>query len=197
MPIGYIKGNTYMIDHNYDRHAGTDIFKMLHREAGKRRYAGRIKFSHMTRGYVCEVIKMQDFKPLSAHVYYTTLGHKYAPSPLEATLLAFKECIPADPLMLALYLEAEMHLLNDAVVTAMKIEGALDMLREVLDSIPITFLQGDTVIGTYTVGELRPPPIPKNPMLNLMKYQEGDTAEDEEWRATMARSPSYDEDDDL
>lgn len=132
MPIGYQKGRSYYVDREYDRHADLDVFKRLHREAGKLGFGGHVTYSAMTRGYCCEVRKLQDLTPHSVHRYYTTEGHKYAPTPLEATVNAFRQCLPHSPILAALYLEAEMHLLTEAVSRARRLEKALDELEAVL-----------------------------------------------------------------
>lgn len=148
MPIGYQKGRSYYVDREYDRHADLDVFKRLHREAGKLGFGGHVTYSAMTRGYCCEVRKLQDLTPHSVHRYYTTEGHKYAPTPLEATVNAFRQCLPHSPLLAALYLEAEMHLLTEAVSRARRLEKALDELEAVIDLIAPCERVGSLLIRT-------------------------------------------------
>lgn len=164
MPIGYVVNKRYVIDTKYDRYADLDVFKRLAREAGKRGFGCHVTYSAMTRGYCCEIRKYESrFRSqTSEHIYYFTEGHKYGPNPLEAACRAIRQCVPLDPLMLVLLLEAEAVQLGieikDRRALENQLERALTSLREVLDTIPIAFYHGDRHIGTHAVGDLRSRP---------------------------------------
>lgn len=126
MPIGYIVGNSYRIDAIYDRYAKMPVFKRIVAEAGKRGYGAHVTYSPMNRGYCCEVRKVEPPFKNSAHRYYQSIGHKYASDPLTATIDALAQCVPSDPLMLVLYLEAQVELLKIEYADRVALEKRLD-----------------------------------------------------------------------
>jgi hypothetical protein len=163
MPIGYIVNKRYVIDTLYDRYADLDVSKRIAREASKRGYGCHVYYSATARGYCCEIRKFENKFKHSAHIYFLTEGHKYGPNPLEAMCRAVRQCIPLDPLMRVLLLEAEAVQLGieikDRRAVEDRLERALTDLRAVLDTIPISFWHGDRHIGTHAIGELRGRPI--------------------------------------
>lgn len=196
MPIGYIKGNSYHQNWDYDRYAALPIFKLLCDYARKLELSLHFTYSHITRAFDCEVRQICYFKN-SGSPYWLGLSNRGGDTPLEALCNALRVSTPPTPLLEVLCLEAECVLLGMAVEkareTEAKIEKVLNQLRSVLDSIPIGFMVGDEVISVTPLGQLRGKPFPASPL----SFNEGDTPDDEEWRYTMSRDPGYYTDDDL
>jgi hypothetical protein len=198
MPIGYIVGNQYRLDHNIDRFSALEVWKKLLREAGKAELMVEIKYSHIGRNYSAEVFRLMRFKH-SAQLYTVSGALRHHASPLlamvEALRVAFgREGFSPTPLIRVLWLEAEVTSLSLAYQDAKAREAAaakveqerrrsaervlgllLDELRGVLDTIPITFKQGNTVLAVESVGRLRGKAIKVHPaMLLNTGYDEDD-----------------------
>lgn len=197
MPLGYVKGNTYCQNWDYDRYAALPVFKALCDLARKQNLSLHFSFSNITRAYDCEVRRIHYFKE-SKNPYWIGCANRGGDTPLEALCDALRVAVPVTPLLQVLCLEAECALLVMAVAkareTEAKIDKALEVLRRLLDTIMIGFLCGDEIVGEPApLGTLRSKPV----RVSRLAYHEGDTAEDEEWRLTMRRDPGYDTDDDL
>lgn len=144
MPIGYIRGKSYVTDRNYDRWGDLDCFKRLHQRAGVLGFGCKMSFSYAARRYCAEPFKLETFKH-SAQRYFTTLGHKYGENPLEASLRAYRQCLPFDALMWAIMLECEAQLLKEAVDRARKIESVIEQTERILELTAAMFMTGEIV----------------------------------------------------
>lgn len=157
MPIGYVVNKRYIIDTRYDRYAGLPVFDMLTKEAQKRGYGLHISISAMTRGYLCEVRTFEKPFKNSAQTYFHTVGHKYAANPLAAAVEAMQACVPPDPLLLVLYLEAEAVQLGIAIKDCRAVEDKLDRALDSLFEVVVLargwnrLTQQQIVKGTWTL----------------------------------------------
>lgn len=155
MPLGYVVNKRYIIDKRYDRYAALPVFDRLTAEAQKRGYGLHINVSAMTRGYLCEVRTYEKPSKNSAHTYFHTVGHKYASNPLAAAVAAMQQCVPPDPLLLVLYLEAEAVQLGieiaDRRAVESKLEAALDALFEVVALGWGYLTRQQAIEGTWTI----------------------------------------------
>lgn len=197
MPLGYVKGQTYCQNWDFDRYAAMPIFRLLSDYARKLKLSLHFTYSHITRAYDCEIRQICYFKH-SGNPYWLGLANRGGDTPIEALINALSVAAPSTPLLQVLILEAQCVLLGEDLERSRKLEGKIDrvleVLRRVLDSIPVGVTQGDKVVcAPVPLGTLRGKKAPVNPL----QYNEGDTAEDEEWRYTMRRDPGYYTDDDL
>jgi hypothetical protein len=205
MPIGYIVGKQYRINTEYDQWAKLDIFSKILRINGQRGLSVFIEYSHIGRNYSAEIKRHHRYTP-NGELYLISVALKNDASPLLAMMAALRSAYEKQPehfdlYMRVLFLEgeaAELALTTKKVVAAekkraeteAKLAAAVHMLRKVLDGMTVAFVQNGEGISTAKIGELRSTPIRPS----LLSYQEGDTAEDEEWRATMRRDPGEDDD---
>jgi len=141
MPVGYVAGNQYRLDHNIDRYSALDVWQRLIREAGKRSLSVEIRYGYVSKGYMAEVCTLKKFREGGDWIM-TSVALKASDNPLHTMVLALHQAV-TDPLMLALYLEAETVLLGMALKDARhreskqaaledKIERVLDQLGDML-----------------------------------------------------------------
>ena len=143
MPIGFVKGKTYMLDKRYDHYAGMDVFKDIVRTATKLGFGSHIYYSCMTRTYCCELRKHNERFTHSAHAYYVTAGHKYADTPLEALLLAVEQCIPLDLQFRKLLLLGHLVLLEETIGHTKRITSLLTELDVLLAQVRVEPVEED------------------------------------------------------
>lgn len=179
MPIGYIVGKQYRINTDYDRWSKLDIYQKILQVAGERGYSAFISYSHIGRNYTAEIKKHHRYAP-KGDLYFISTALKNDASPLLALMAALrsafeKDPVPFDAYMRVLFLEGEAAELTltiakvrareeKAAALEKKLSDALTALRYVLDAIPVTFMHGDTVIGTHKIGDLRSKPFPASPL---------------------------------
>lgn len=141
MPIGFIKGNSYHQNWDYDRYAELPVFKAICEFARKQKLSLHFTYSHITRAYDCEIRQICYFKH-SGSPYWLGMGNRGGPTPLEALCNALRVIVESNPLLEVLCLEAEVVLLGMSVERMRGIEAKIDLvaddLRKVLDSIPPT-----------------------------------------------------------
>lgn len=139
MPIGFIKGNSYHQNWDYDRYAELPVFKAICEFARKQKLSLHFTYSHITRAYDCEIRQICYFKH-SGSPYWLGMGNRGGPTPLEALCNALRVIVEPNPLLEVLCLEAEVVLLGMSVERMRGIEAKIDRvaddLRKVLDSIP-------------------------------------------------------------
>lgn len=116
--------------------------KVMHRQAGIRGYSCMPKRSHIQRGsYYAEVnrcVPTGRFYPDQPHIQM----HHFVPNvalgtgatPTLAAMNGYKLVGLNDPMMLAIYLEVELHYLKQAVKTFGRLDLALDDLTEIVRS---------------------------------------------------------------
>lgn len=93
---------------------------------------------------------MLDIKK-SAHAYYTTEGHAYADTAMEAALSAYRKVIPLDPVMQLSYLECEIWLLGNAIQEAVAFEKRLEAILDDLFQV-LTLGNGYHLRAVYRAG---------------------------------------------
>ena len=160
MPIGYIVGKQYKLDYNYDRYAKLPVWSLILRNASLHGFGVDVRYSHLGRNYSAEVNEMSQLK---GNWFLFSRALKHESDPMSAMIAALIAAGVTDPFMSALYLEGELEALRIAYGDAVEreksqeplVEKALDGLRAALDAIPVVFLQGDEVISTAKIGELR------------------------------------------
>lgn len=178
MPIGFIKGNSYHQNWDYDRYAELPVFKAICEFARKQNLSLHFTYSHITRAYDCEIRQICYFKH-SGSPYWLGMGNRGGPTPLEALCNALRVIVESNPLLEVLCLEAEVVLLGMSVERMRGIEAKIDPvaddLRKVLDSIMIGFKQGDAVVADpVPLGSLRSKPMPQGVMARLVALEENE-----------------------
>lgn len=203
MSLGYVKGQYWVTDDVFAVYAKRPSYQRFLVALRKAGMAIHCAYSYIAKMYTAEIITYEKLNN-SPNYYLFKHNNAYDANPLSAMGRAAVESDYVTPLVRACVLEMETELLADAYRAAVareaerariaaKLLPALNSLEDALGRIPVKFMQGETVIGTARVSELRSKPVKPGPLA----YNEGDTAEDEEWRYTMRREPSFDEDDDL
>ncbi len=165
MSIGYVKGKFWMPDTLYARYAELPAYKALVKATTKAGFGTNVEYSYTAQRYMAEIITIERFEK-SAKLYVIKHNNSYHPNPMAALTMAIRASGRTTPLLLACCLELECELLREAVAAARKreaimakLETAIDGLRAVIDIMPVTLMQGDTVIGTARIGELRGKPL--------------------------------------
>jgi hypothetical protein len=143
MPLGFVKGKTYMLDKRYDHYAGMDVFKGIVRTLTKVGFGAHTYYSCMTRTYCCEIRKHNQRFERSAHAYYVTAGHKYADTPLEALLLAVEQCVPLDLDLRKQLLLGHLVLLEEAIASTKRLTSLLEQLDALLALIDVDPVEED------------------------------------------------------
>lgn len=142
MPLGYVKGNSYCQNWDYDRYAAMPIFKLLCDYARKLKYSLHFTYSHITRAYDCEIREICYFKQ-SATPYWLGLTNRGGATPVEALCNALRVAAPPTPLLQVLCLEAECVLLGEDMEKSRKLEAkiskVLDDLRWIMLSVNLPY----------------------------------------------------------
>lgn len=125
MPLGYVKGNSYCQNWDYDRYAAMPIFKLLCDYARKLKYSLHFTYSHITRAYDCEIREICYFKQ-SATPYWLGLTNRGGATPVEALCNALRVAAPPTPLLQVLCLEAECVLLGEDMEKSRKLEAKIE-----------------------------------------------------------------------
>lgn len=131
MPLGFIKGNSYHLNWDYDRFAALPVFGLLTRYAMKKNFGLHFTFSHISRAYDCEIRKVEYFKH-SAQPYFMGVANRGGANPLEAAINALRVVMPSTPYFEVLCLEAECVLLGLAVGKARDIEAKIEKVLDEL-----------------------------------------------------------------
>lgn len=168
MSLGYVKGKYWVPDTRFDEYLARDSFKALMRACRQGGFTFDCSFSYTAQTYHCEILTIERFEK-SSQQYIIRHNNAYDPHPMAAVSEAIRHYDRVTPFALLCCLEIECELLVEAYRAAVarekwqaaneaKLAKALDDLRAVLDMIPVPLVQGDTVISTATVGELRSRP---------------------------------------
>lgn len=182
MSIGYVKGKYWVVDDRYAIYSSRDSYKNLLKACRLAGFGFECTYSYVAQRYTAEVTTIERFEK-SAQLYIIKHNNAYDPNPMAAVSKALREYHATTPLVRLACMEIEAELLLDAYRAHVaqekarrkledKLEHALDLLRSTLDVIPITFMQGDTVIGTAPIGELRGKPIPEKCLATMPYYPE-------------------------
>lgn len=121
MPLGYVKGNSYCQNWDYDRYAAMPIFKLLCDYARKLKLSLHFTYSPITRAYDCEIRQICYFKQ-SALPYWLGLANRGGDTPVEALCNALRVAVPVTPLLEVLCLEAQCVLLAEDLERSRKLE---------------------------------------------------------------------------
>lgn len=113
--------------------------RALHRQAGIRGLSCMPKRSHINRGtYYAEINRAiptgQVVDGIPTHRFQPNVAMGTGATPTLAAMNGYKLAGLNDPLMLAIYLEIELHYLAKSVKAARRIEAALDDLTAILRS---------------------------------------------------------------
>lgn len=147
MPIGYIVGNQYRLDRNYDRYAVLDVWKKLVRQLSLQQITVDVSYSFIGRKYNCELKRLTRFEK-SGNWYGIPINLTSDHSPLGAMTAALRDAMIDNPeigtpLVRVLILEAEVTLLAWAVKRALaqeaQIAAMLKQLEAALDLIEIDY----------------------------------------------------------
>lgn len=139
MPLGYVKGQTYCQNWDFDRYAAMPIFKLLSDYARKLKLSLHFTYSHITRAYDCEIRQICYFKH-SGNPYWLGLANRGGDTPIEALINALSVVTPSTPLLQVLILEAQCVLLGEDLERSRKLEEKIDKALLGVESI-VTALQ--------------------------------------------------------
>lgn len=129
MPLGYVKGQTYCQNWDFDRYAAMPIFKLLSDYARKLKLSLHFTYSHITRAYDCEIRQICYFKH-SGNPYWLGLANRGGDTPIEALINALSVVAPSTPLLQVLILEAQCVLLGEDLERSRKLEEKLNKLLD-------------------------------------------------------------------
>lgn len=195
MSLGYVKGKFWHPDERYARYANSDSYKALLRAMRPAGFTFNCEYSYTAQRYTAEIITIEKFAG-SGNYYTLKHNNAYHANPMAAVCMAIRESERATPLVRAACLVIECELLAEAVAEARgreyRLERVLDSLRSILDSIPVTFMQGDEVISVAKIGELR-----GRPFKSILPFPDDDWHGDIPLGQARPLPADPDEDDDL
>jgi len=99
----------FKLDKQLQEMSGIDCWNLLHRYAGMRNFSTTVKRSYIDGNYFAEINHY-----LGGGRMHANLKMGVGPTPMQAALDGYRQAIPLDAEMAAIYLECETWLLTEA-----------------------------------------------------------------------------------
>lgn len=130
MSLGYMRGNTWVIDTRYQAYAESELYRKLVSAAAKAGFGWKCEYSYSAKQYTAEIETLHRHAPGR----YSIVSHENAfdPHPMTALTSVIRKHGTSDLLVAALCLELDVSVIREKLLPIRALETALEDLEDMM-----------------------------------------------------------------